>query len=144
VLDETGRLAELSRENVLAAIALLDEGTHSPFAESTKFDLVYRGRRYPPKRVAGHAYGSKGNPYGLSIQGVDESSCFRPERCGFPSGKDHVPAASANSARRFWLCRSISSTTRGDERRGELKRLSASHINDEGRRNSVFENDFNG
>jgi len=84
--EATTRLAELDATHVLAAIALLDRGVASPFAESTKFDLIFEGRRYPPKRVAGHALAVlDGQPYGpKSFKGGDESSCFRAlKRCGF-------------------------------------------------------------
>lgn len=46
---------DLKREHVLKAIADLDNGVPSLFGPSSKFDLEYEGRRYPPKAVLGGA-----------------------------------------------------------------------------------------
>ena len=80
------QLAELKRSDVLSAIRRLDQGDATPFSESTKFDLVHGGRRYPPKRVAGLAlHMATGESFGpASFKGGEESSCFRAlRRCGF-------------------------------------------------------------
>lgn len=42
-------------EHVFAALTDLDRGVEHRFHESTKFDLVHHGRRYPPKAVYGLA-----------------------------------------------------------------------------------------
>ena len=41
--------------DVLRAIRDLDRGIHHRFGESTEYDLLYEGRRYPPKAVVGLA-----------------------------------------------------------------------------------------
>jgi hypothetical protein len=41
----------LTREHVLLALADLDAGFPHPFGEPTKYELVYRGKRYAPKAV---------------------------------------------------------------------------------------------
>jgi 5-methylcytosine-specific restriction protein A len=79
-------LAGIDEEHILAAIALLDKGATSRFADSTRFDVLYLGRRYPPKEVAGLAlealtktsFGPK------DFKGGKGSACFNAiERCGF-------------------------------------------------------------
>jgi hypothetical protein len=45
----------LTREHVLKALADLDAGIDHPFGEPTGYELVYEGRRYPPKAVVGIA-----------------------------------------------------------------------------------------
>ena len=45
----------LSRQSVLQAIADLDAGIEHPFGLPTDYELVYEGRRYPPKAVIGLA-----------------------------------------------------------------------------------------
>ena len=47
--------AGLTRDHVLRAIADLDAGAAHPFGRSTKFEMVYVGRRYAPKAVVGLA-----------------------------------------------------------------------------------------
>src|SRR5689334_17001903 len=47
--------AGLTSEHVLLALADLDAGFPHPFGEPTKYELVYRGKRYPPKAVIGLA-----------------------------------------------------------------------------------------
>src|SRR5687767_1876381 len=90
-------LAELRRSDVLEAIRRLDAGEATLFSESTKFDLLHGGRRYPPKRVAGLALSVlAGGQYGpQSFKGGDESACFRAlRRCGFtilPKPTENVP-----------------------------------------------------
>lgn len=76
----------IEREHVLAALRDLDSGVTHRFHESTKFDLAYRGRRYPPKAVYGlaakHAAGVDLGPEDFSAG--TESTCFRTlERVGF-------------------------------------------------------------
>lgn len=81
-----GLLGQLEREHVLAAIRAIDLGQPTSFSESIKFDLVYLGRRYPPKRVAGMALQlMTGQPFGpYAFKGGAESASFRAlRRCGF-------------------------------------------------------------
>lgn len=75
----TELLGLLERSHALAALAGLAAGAQTAFADSTKFDLVYRGKRYAPKRVAGLALQlMTGDKYGpKSFSGGEESSCFR-------------------------------------------------------------------
>jgi hypothetical protein len=46
----------LTREHVLLALADLDAGVEHPFGAPTGYELVYQGRRYPPKAVIGLAF----------------------------------------------------------------------------------------
>src|SRR4051812_40069208 len=46
---------EISRDDLLSAIASLDRGEPHSFGPSTFYDLVQDGRRYPPKAVVGLA-----------------------------------------------------------------------------------------
>ncbi|WP_084695935.1 MrcB family domain-containing protein [Arenimonas donghaensis] len=76
----------LDRGHVLAAIQAVDQGQPNNFAESTKFDLIYLGRRYPPKRIAGMALQlMTGQPYGpKAFKGGVDTACFGAlRRCGF-------------------------------------------------------------
>lgn len=43
--------SNISRRHLLRAIARLDRDGHEDRFKSTKYDLVHRGRRYPPKQV---------------------------------------------------------------------------------------------
>lgn len=66
-------------EHVLAALKDLDRGARHPFHDSTGYDLVNRGRGYPPKAVLGlaakHASGITLGPKDFS--GGKSSACFR-------------------------------------------------------------------
>jgi hypothetical protein len=79
-------LAQLTREHVSQALAWIDSGRPNSFSESTKYDLVNSGRRYPPKRVAGLALEVlTGRAFGPDdFKGGEESACFRAlRRAGF-------------------------------------------------------------
>ena len=69
----------ISRDHVLEALAKLDSGVSHQFAESTKYDLVYEGRSYPPKAVLGLAAkevtGEDYDPYDFK-EGLG-SKCFK-------------------------------------------------------------------
>ena len=52
----------ITREHVLNALADLDAGVEHPFGESTKFDLIHDGNRYPPKAVIGIARAPRYRP----------------------------------------------------------------------------------
>ena len=47
----------ITREHVLQAIKDLDTGVPHRFGTSRKYDLLFAGRRYPPKAVLGLALG---------------------------------------------------------------------------------------
>jgi hypothetical protein len=51
----TGIPKGITRTDVLQSIRQLDAGATHPFGPSRKFDLVHKGRRYPPKAVLGLA-----------------------------------------------------------------------------------------
>jgi hypothetical protein len=69
----------ISRPNVLAALSDLDAGTDHEFGESVGYDLIYEGKRYPPKAVLGiaarHAANVRLGPY--DFKGGQSSKCFR-------------------------------------------------------------------
>lgn len=69
----------ITRGHVRAAIEDLDAGRDHAFGESTKFHLVYEGRRYPPKAVLGlaaqHRSGEQYFPRDFS--GGKDAKCFR-------------------------------------------------------------------
>jgi 5-methylcytosine-specific restriction enzyme A len=46
---------QITREDILAAIAALDRHEEHPFGASTDYDVLEGGRRYPPKAVVGLA-----------------------------------------------------------------------------------------
>jgi hypothetical protein len=73
-------------EHIIAAIHDLDAGVRHQFGESTIYDLLYEGRRYPPKAVVGLAAGKiLGSPLGpYDFKGGLESKCFEVlEKNGF-------------------------------------------------------------
>jgi 5-methylcytosine-specific restriction endonuclease McrA len=45
----------IERKHIESAIARFDAGAEHLFHDSTKYDLVYQGRRYPPKAIVGLA-----------------------------------------------------------------------------------------
>ena len=45
----------ITREHIIDAIRALDAGVEHPFGESTGYDVLFEGRRYPPKAVVGVA-----------------------------------------------------------------------------------------
>lgn len=49
----------LTRDHVLFALADLDSGAEHPFGPAIGYELVYQGRRYPPKAVIGLAFKRK-------------------------------------------------------------------------------------
>lgn len=69
----------IDRPLLLRAFAALDAGADHAFADSTKYDAVHNGRRYPPKAVVGlaseFAVGEPFTPYDFTA-GVG-SKCFR-------------------------------------------------------------------
>lgn len=71
--------AEITKEHILDAISRIDAGEENPFADSTKFDVLHEGRRYPPKAVVGVAATlATGHRYGPEdFSGGEKSACFR-------------------------------------------------------------------
>jgi 5-methylcytosine-specific restriction protein A len=69
----------IRRDHILAAIHDLDAGVHHTFGDSTRYDLLYEGQRYPPKAVIGLAAGRiLDTPLGpYDFKGGLESKCFR-------------------------------------------------------------------
>lgn len=69
----------ITREDVLQAIRDIDAGVGHGFAESTVYDVVFEGRRYPPKAVLGLAarriVRRALGPY--DFKGGEGSKCFR-------------------------------------------------------------------
>ena len=45
----------ITRDHIIAALAAFDGGAAHRFADSTGYDLVFEGRRYPPKAIVGIA-----------------------------------------------------------------------------------------
>lgn len=48
-------LRAITRDDVLGALANLDQGEFGDFGPPTRYELVYQGRRYPPKAAVGLA-----------------------------------------------------------------------------------------
>jgi 5-methylcytosine-specific restriction protein B len=46
----------LTRDHVIQALAELDARADHPFGAPTGYELVFEGKRYPPKAVIGLAY----------------------------------------------------------------------------------------
>ncbi len=65
--------------HILKALAALDRGVEHAFGESTGYDVLHNGRRYPPKAVVGLAAGEiLGAPLGpYDFKGGLKSKCFR-------------------------------------------------------------------
>jgi 5-methylcytosine-specific restriction protein B len=53
--NETGIPDGITREDVLQALADFDQGSEHGFRDSTGYDLLHDGKRYPPKAVIGLA-----------------------------------------------------------------------------------------
>lgn len=76
----------ISREHILEAISRFDAGAIHQFADSTAYDLLHDGRRYPPKAIVGIASEVlTGIPFSpKDFKGGQESKCFRVlEKNGF-------------------------------------------------------------
>jgi len=76
----------LQRNHVVSAINRLDQGYTTKFAESTKYDVIFNGKRYSPKEVAGVALEAMTGQYfePKSFKGGENTSCFNAlRRCGF-------------------------------------------------------------
>jgi putative restriction endonuclease len=76
----------ITSELLLEAMRQIDLGHISKFSDSTKFDVLYEGKRYPPKEVIGLAleklHSREFGPYDFS--GGINTECFNTlYRCGF-------------------------------------------------------------
>ena len=69
----------IQSEHLLKAISLIDAGVLHHFAESTSYDLLHNGKRYPPKAIVGIAAEVlTGVPFSPEdFKGCLESKCFR-------------------------------------------------------------------
>ena len=69
----------IKRDHILKAIERFDDGAEHLFAESITYDVLYNGRRYPPKAIIGMAAEVlTGKKYGPSdFKGGQDSMCFR-------------------------------------------------------------------
>ncbi|HTF63578.1 MAG TPA: HNH endonuclease [Edaphobacter sp.] len=100
----------ISREHILAALHDLDRGIPHSFRGSTRYDLLYENRRYPPKAVIGLAAGKlSGSPLGpYDFKGGSETICFNTlRRNGFKivsKTNNELPAETQlRSGRATWL-----------------------------------------
>jgi hypothetical protein len=68
----------INRENLLQAISQFDAGVSHKFADSTAYDLLHGGKRYPPKAIVGIASEVlTGIPFApRDFKGGLESKCF--------------------------------------------------------------------
>jgi 5-methylcytosine-specific restriction enzyme A len=76
----------ISREDLLSAIRDFDAGAPHAFGASTVYDLLFEGRRYPPKAIVGLAAERHlGRPLQTTeFRGGLGTKCFRVlEGCGF-------------------------------------------------------------
>ena len=69
----------IQREHILTAIDRYDSGAEHQFADSTIYDILHNGRRYPPKAIIGIAAGVlTGSQLGPDdFKGGQKSKCFR-------------------------------------------------------------------
>lgn len=69
----------ITRSQILAALVDLDRNIEHYFADSTGYDVLHEGRRYPPKAVVGVAAGKVlGTQFGPNdFKGGLRSKCFR-------------------------------------------------------------------
>ena len=70
---------DIQRDHILEAISLYDSGTEHQFADSTIYDVLFDGKRYPPKAIVRIAAETiTGIPLGpKDFKGGQESKCFR-------------------------------------------------------------------
>lgn len=99
--------ADITPEDVIQALQDLDAGIEHDFGDSTRFDLVHEGKRYPPKAVIGlAARRALGRPMKPSeFSGGESSASFQVLRIlGFvivrKPGMAEMPAAPPNA---IWI-----------------------------------------
>ena len=72
----------INQSHIFAAIEDLNNGVAHAFGESTTYDVLYEGRRYPPKAVVGLAAGKLTGqilgPY--DFKGGLRTACFRTQQ----------------------------------------------------------------
>ena len=51
--DVRALMNDLQSDHVRAALTRIDNGERGGFAESTRYDLLFEGKRYAPKRAIG-------------------------------------------------------------------------------------------
>jgi len=75
----TKTLNFLNRAHLEQALGFLDAGRSHAFSDSTHYDVVFNGKRYPPKAVVGLAAEvATGQPFTpKDFKGGEESKCFR-------------------------------------------------------------------
>lgn len=76
----------ITPDHIRAAIHDLETGIPHPFGDSTGYDVLYNGKRYPPKAVVGLAAGKlTGQSLGpYDFKGGLRSKCFKVlTRCNF-------------------------------------------------------------
>lgn len=146
-VNPTELLGSLQRQHVEQALRQLDAGAVTRFSDSVKYDLIFAGKYYPPKRVAGLALEiMTGISFGPeSFTGGLESACFRAlQRCGFTISPKAVATARTLAEDLFEILvlqREYSSrNTATMERRGVLVRsIIPDHIrNNLGRLEPIF------
>ena len=71
--------AGIREEHILAALEDLRSGIAHPFGDSTNYDVLFGGKRYPPKAVVGLAASKlTGSRFGPSdFRGGQDTICFR-------------------------------------------------------------------
>ncbi|MDR3456250.1 MAG: hypothetical protein P4N60_02300 [Verrucomicrobiae bacterium] len=71
--------SDINKKHVLEAIERFDSGVKHNFADSTRYDLVHEGKRYPPKAILGLAAElAGGRQLGPGdFKGGVGSKCFR-------------------------------------------------------------------
>lgn len=72
-------LDSISKDHINQAVELYKSGYKHGFKDSTKFDLIIEGNRYPPKAIIGlAAVPLYGEPFGPNdFTGGSDSKCFR-------------------------------------------------------------------
>src|ERR1700739_2098959 len=87
----------IREEHILAALEDLRSGVAHPFGDSTTYDVLFAGKRYPPKAVVGLAAGKlTGSRLGPSdFRGGQDTICFRIIR---KLGFEIVPKSDLQSA----------------------------------------------
>jgi hypothetical protein len=106
-------MKQLKPDHIALAISRIDAGEAGGFADSTKYDLLLKGKRYAPKRVIGLALNSLSgltfDPY--AFKGGEASLCFRTlQRLNFDivdkDGKD-FPRPKYEMLTRDWVVEAI-------------------------------------
>jgi hypothetical protein len=91
----------LTSANVLSAIRAIDRGVAHPFGPPIRYELLYEGKRYPPKAVVGlavkHASGRIIGPEDFSAGEAPGQANYILRRLGFTVvNKDEPDVASTN------------------------------------------------